>query len=285
MRQLGRRVEALHPAGHQPPQALPVGADPKLSPAALGQHTDVGAAGGSRRQEGIAAHPLFQLAESGDGADPDRSVAGLANRAYAVVGQILGGVIVGGLVPVGLVQVEDQQAAPADQQASLAILPDGMHRHGRHTANAVNAHQRFLLHAKQAGVGAHPESAAIVFEDDAHKPVGEPLRDAVRAEPAIPVADQAAAFAADPQAAVLGSVQAIHAVIAEGRLVLVIEHREPCTVEAYQSAAGADPQVTVRRLCQRLRIVFRQPVGTLPDAAAVDRRIGRAIGGGGRGEE
>ena len=56
------------------------------------------------------------------------------------------------------------------------------------------------------------------------------------------------------------------------RRVLPVEDREMDAIEAHQSAAGTDPQVSIPRLGEGLHRLFRQPIGSLPDMPRVARK-------------
>ena len=101
----------------------------------------------------------------------------------------------------------------------------------------------FALHAEQAVVGAHPEVAVAVFEDDAHEAVGQSFGRAEGAKRAVAVADQSAAFGAGPQRAVARRQQRVDAIVAEGGLV----SRELKIVKRMPSKRTRPPLVPIHR--------------------------------------
>ncbi len=58
----------------------------------------------------------------------------------------------------------------------------------------------------------------------------------------------------------------------QSRRILPVEDREMDAIEAHQSAAGADPQVTIPRLGEGLHRLLRQPIGSLPDMPRIARK-------------
>ena len=267
-----QRHETLVLEAHQAPS---VRADPQVAAAAFPQHADVGAVHEPRGRERIAANAAIQPAQSGDRADPDRTVARFPNGANAVVGAALGRAVVRGETA-----AQDQQARSAHEKPPLAILTDGVHADRGNAVPAVNALEHVPFHSEQTPVGSDPQPAAPVFEHHANEGVRQALSRPERAEGALPVADQAAAFGPRPDGSVARRQQRVDAVVAERGLVAGVEHGEAHAVETRQAAARPDPQVAVRRLRERLGEILRQALGALPDPAAVEIRPRRRVGTG-----
>src|SRR5262245_23283761 len=123
-----------------------------------------------------------------------------------------------------------------------------MHVYRRRAVTAIHANQRLVLHAKEPRIRPDPELAVPVFVDDADEAVGEPFSGSEDAEAPFPVSDKAAAFRASPQRSILRDQQRIDAVIEENGCVLAVEDHERHAVEARQTAARANPQITVLSL-------------------------------------
>src|SRR6202041_1175849 len=103
-----------------------------------------------------------------------------------------------------------------------------------------------------------------VFINRAHTPAAQSTPKAITMKSARLVAHQAAAFGADPQAAIPGGQQREDAVLFKLGRVLVVEDRESRAIKAQQAACGSNPQAVVRSLRERLHSLFRQPVLCLP---------------------
>jgi hypothetical protein len=138
--------------------------------------------------------------------------------------------------------------------------------------------KRLALQTKKTAVCSDPQPSGAILEQHANEGIGEPLCRTECAEGALPVSDQSAAIRPGPERSVASRQQRIDAVVAEGGLVAGVEHDEPHAVEARQASARADPEIAIRGLRKRLREIFWQALGALPDAAAVKIRpwIGRA---------
>src|ERR1700733_6560338 len=118
--------------------------------------------------------------------------------------------------------------------------------------------------AKAPIVGADPKGAFAIFVDRAHKPIAQSIPQAVSMKSTRLVAQQTAAFSANPQAAIPGGQQREDAILFELGGVLVIEDRESRAIEAQQAACGSNPQAVVRSLRKGLHGLFRQTVLRLP---------------------
>src|SRR5262245_7919733 len=118
--------------------------------------------------------------------------------------------------------------------------------------------------------------AVSVFIHDPDEAVSKSFSGPENAEATVLITDQPAAFRARPQRPILRDQQRVDAVIEKSGRVLAVEDHERHAVEARQTAARADPQITVLSLRQRLREVFGQAIRATPNAAAVG-------GGGWRG--
>src|SRR5262249_36764342 len=127
-----RRREPDDPARLKTHQPRTVGADPQLPPAAFEQHADVGAAQYLGGHKWIAVDAPVEFAETRNGSNPERPVGCLADCPNAVVGQALIGSVVSRLhAP------QNQQSPTSYQQASRAVLANGMHTDLGRAATAI----------------------------------------------------------------------------------------------------------------------------------------------------
>src|SRR5262245_16777020 len=265
-----RRREPDDPARLKTHQPLTVGSDPQFPPAAFEQHADVGAAQYLGGHKWIAVDALVESAETGNGSNPEGPVGCLADCPNTVVGQALIGSVVRRLHP-----AQNQQSPTSYQQASCAVLANGMRADLGRAVTAIHADQRFILHAEETGVRPDPEPAVSVFVNDPDEAVSESFSGAEDTEPPVLISDQPAAFRSRPQRSVFRDEQRIDAVIRKSWCVLAIEDHERHAVETRQPTASAYPQVAILSLRQRLREVFGQSIRAAPHAAAVGGGVRR----------
>src|SRR5215470_4910598 len=207
---------------------------------------------------------MVESAETGNGSNPERPIGCLVDCPNAVVGQALIGSVVSRLHP-----AQDQQSSTPYQQASRAVLANGMRAELGRAVRAIHSDQRFILHAEETGVRPDPELAVSVFVNDPDEAVSESFGGAECAEAPVLISDQPAAFRSRPQRSVFRDEQRIDAVVQKSGRVLAVEDQERHAVETRQPAARAYPQITVLSLRQRLREVFGQTIRAAPNAAAV----------------
>src|SRR5215468_8362583 len=136
---------------------------------------------------------MAESAETGNGSNPERPIGCLADCPNAVVGQALIGSVVSRLHP-----AQNQQSPTSYQQASRAVLANGMRADLGRAATAIHSDQRFVLHAEETGVRPDPELAVSVFVNDPDEAISESFGGAECAEAPVLVSDKAATLRARP---------------------------------------------------------------------------------------
>ncbi len=249
-----RRRERLEAPLVQPRQAR-LGADPQaavpIAPqAAHGMRTeagdDVDPLAVDAPQSLAAAGPDHAARTGDDGVDRVRSHAARCHRLESAAPQT---------VEPGIAADPDRAVGRREQGRDEAVrqaVGGGDQREGA----AVEPHQ-------PAAGRAEPQRAVGAFGDGLDALVRQAVGFEIAGEAAAGVAHEAAARRG-PERTIAGLVQRDDVVVGDGRRVLPIEDRELVAVEADEAFLGADPDVAVARLEDRLDRVLRQALDGRP---------------------
>src|SRR5437762_11734348 len=87
-----------------------------------------------------------------------------------------------------------------------------------------------------------------VLENATDEAVGQSIRTRKCAKVAIPIADEAAAFRANPESIVASNHQAEDVIVGKSRGVFAVEKRKASAIKSQQACGGADPEIAITRL-------------------------------------
>ena len=169
----------------------------------------------------------------------------------------------------------------------VAVFGDGVDGEGLGVLPVVPALEGIAVFVEEAAVGADPEAASGVFKDGADEAVAEAFGGGVDLDGCAVDAEEAAAFGAGPEVAVVGDGEAKDAVDGGELGATGFKERHAGAVELGEAAGGADPELTLGGFDEGLDGVLREAVGDAPDGAGIRRGLGRGglAGDSGRREQ
>ena len=132
--------------------------------------------------------------KTGNRPHPDRTVFGFENGFHPILARFPLQVILGCR---GAIQ--SQQLRSTHPQVPAAVFMNGVHGNLRHAVRAVDALETFFRQPEQSVIRANPDLSLGVLLDRAHKSIGQSIAGREGAVHTIPITNQAASFAPDPQ--------------------------------------------------------------------------------------